>query len=297
MKYAYILLITGTIILMSSLSGCKKEDSNCQPILSIRSGGDYTSNGSYLNNHNAKIGIIADGGGVNITNLVIKVTKNGTTSVLVDQGFNDASIDIAKALQISQGDSLTWTISVMNKDRNSASISFFTRDTTLSYGEIWSYSGIRLGMQNSSLGTFFDPFTGTLYTASTIAGHESSVHILGYYYITSGLPSFTFSSAGDSDAPTYYSAVSGWSTKNYTDWDYVTSVTTASFDAATNDSLLVASFHSGAGFSSRKYKFADAGKVVPFKTTNNKTGLIKVNAITASDADAGYIDFDIKIQK
>jgi hypothetical protein len=83
--------------------------------------------------------------------------------------------------------------------------------------------------------------------------------------------------------------------KNYTDWDYVTIVSTASFDAANNDSLLVASFHSGAGISSRKYKWADVDKVIPFKTTNNKTGLIKVKAI--SGAESGYIDFDLKIQK
>ena len=297
MKHVHVLIIIVAFILFGGLSGCKKDDSESLPTISIKSGGDFTSDGSYLSNHTAKIGIIADGGGKNITNLVIRTTKNGITSVLLDEGSNAASLDLTKVLQISQGDSLTWTISVMNKDRKSASISFFTRDTTLSYGEIWSYSGIRLGMQNSALGTFFDPFTGTLYTPYTVAGHESSVHILGYYYITSGLPSFTFSSAGDSDAPTYYSMISGWGTKNYTDWDYVTSVTTASFDAATNDSLLVASFHSGAGFSSRKYKYADAGKVIPFKTANNKAGLIKVNAITASDEAAGYIDFDIKIQK
>jgi len=278
-----------------AFSGCKKDDETSIPILSIQSATGYTCDGSYLNNHSAKLGIIADGGGTNITNLVIKITKNGTTTTLVDEGHNDATLDITKELQLSQGDSLYWNITVMNKDRQSATVTFFTRDTTLSYGEIWSFSGIRMGMQNSSLGTFFDPFTGTLYTASTIAGHESSVHILGYYYITSGLPSFTFSSAGDSDAPTYYTTVAGWGTKNYTDWDYVTSVTTASFDAATNDSLLVASFHSGAGLSSRKYKFADAGKVVPFKTANNKAGLIKVNAIYG--AESGYIDFDIKIQK
>lgn len=278
-----------------AFSGCKKDDETSIPTLSIKTATGYTCDGSYLNNHSAKLGIIADGGGTNITNLVIKITKNGTTTTLVDEGHNDATLDITKELQLSQGDSLYWNITVMNKDRQSATVTFFTRDTTLSYGEIWSFSGIRMGMQNSSLGTFFDPFTGTLYTASAIAGNESSVHILGYYYITSGLPSFTFSSAGDSDAPTYYTTVASWGTKNYTDWDYVTSVTTASFDAATNDSLLVASFHSGAGFSSRKYKFADAGKVVPFKTANNKAGLIKVNAING--AESGYIDFDIKIQK
>lgn len=297
MKTNFFRLFSLTCILIVVFSGCKKEDSNTQPTISIRSGGDFISDGSYLINHTAKIGIIADGGGENITNLVIKISKNGTTTILTDGGYNLPTLDLTKVLQISKGDSLTWTITVMNKDRNTASISFFTRDTTLSYGEIWSYSGIRLGMQNSTLGSYFDPFTGTVYNSTNVAGHEADVHILGYYYISSGIPSFTFSSAGDEDAPTYLPAMSGWSVKNYTDWDYVTLVSTTSFDAATNDSLLVASFHSGAGISSRKYKWANAGMVIPFKTTNSKAGLIKVNAITSADADAGYINFDIKIQK
>lgn len=291
--FSIILFIIATLILITS--GCKKDDSTVIPTISLKSGSEYMNDGSYLVNHKAKLGIVADGGGENITNLVIKITKNGTTTTLVDEGHNDATLDITKELQLSQGDSLYWNITVMNKDRQSASVSFFTRDTTLSYGEIWSYAGIRMGMQSSTIGSYFDPFTGIVYNATDATTNQSNVHILTYYYLSSGIPSFTFSSAGDSDAPTYLPAMTNWGVKNYTDWDYVTVVSTSTFDACTNDSLLVAAFHSGAGISSRKYKWADAGKVIPFKTANNKTGLIKVNAVNG--AESGYIDFDIKIQK
>lgn len=293
-KYSHCLMVV-SLVLFFGLTSCKKEDQECIPTILIKSGGDLTSNNSYLINHTAKLGIVADGNGENITNLVIKITKNGTTTILVDEGYNSPTLDITKILQLSKGDSLTWDISVMNKDRKSASVSFFTRDTSLSYGEIWSYSNIRLGMQNSTLGSYLDPFSGTVYTSQSVTGNESNIHILGYYYLSSGIPSYTFASAGDQDAPTYLPSMSGWSVKNYTDWDYVTVVSPASFDAANNDSLLVTSFHSGAGISSRKYKWADVDKVIPFKTTNNKTGLIKVKAI--SGAESGYIDFDLKIQK
>jgi hypothetical protein len=292
-NFSIILFIIATLILITS--GCKKDDSTVIPTISLKSGSGYMNDGSYLVNHKAKLGIVADGGGENITNLVIKITKNGTTTTLVDEGHNDATLDITKELQLSQGDSLYWNITVMNKDRQSASVSFFTRDTTLSYGEICSYSGIRMGMQSSTIGSYFDPFTGIAYNATDATTNQGNVHILTYYYLSSGIPSFTFSSAGDSDAPTYLPAMTNWGVKNYTDWDYVTVVSTSTFDACTNDSLLVAAFHSGAGISSRKYKWADAGKVIPFKTTNNKTGLIKVNAINGTES--GYIDFDIKIQK
>ncbi len=295
MKHRLIILSLFFGVLAIILSGCKKEDENSIPTLTIKTSTGYTCDGSFLNNHKAKLGIVADGGGENITNLVIKITKNGNTTTLIDEGHNDATLDITKELQLSQGDSLYWNITVMNKDRQSASVSFFTRDTTLSYGEIWSYAGIRMGMQSSTIGSYFDPFTGTVYNATEATANQGNVHILTYYYLSSGIPSFTFASAGDSDAPTYLPAMTNWSLKNYTDWDYVTVVSTSTFDACTNDSLLVAAFHSGAGISSRKYKWADAGKVIPFKTTNNKTGLIKVNAI--SGAESGYIDFDIKIQK
>ena len=294
MKYAHVLIII-TCVLVSGLTGCKKDDEESLPTISIKTGGDYTSNGSFLSNHTAKIGVIADGGGTNITNLVIKTTKNGVSTTLIDEGHNSPTIDITKIIQLSQSDSLNWNITVMNKDRKTASFSFITRDTSTTYGEIYSFTNIKLGMQNSDYGSFLNPFTNNIYTPSTVGGFESNIHIVGYYYISSGIPSYTFSSAGDQDAPTYLPPIAGWSVKNYTDWDYVTVVSTAQFDATTDDRLLVSSFHSGAGISSRKYKWADVGKVIPFKTINNKTGLIKVNAI--SGAESGYINFDMKIQK
>lgn len=286
-------LFMGLITL--AISSCKKDEKTSTPTISLKNSVEYTSDGSYLLNHKAKIGIVADGCGANITNLTIKIKKSGITTTLLDQGFNDPQIDITKELQISQGDSLCWCITVMNKDRQTASISFNTRDTTLSYGEIWSFSGVRIGMQNSTLGSYYDPFSNHIYTSQDATANQSNVHILGYYYLSSGVPSYTFSSAGDSDAPTYLPTMSNWGVKNYTDWDYATIISMANFNACTNDSLLVAAFHAGAGVSSRKYKWADVGKIIPFKTSNNKTGLIKVNAIGGDDS--GYIDFDIKIQK
>lgn len=288
----YVIL---TVLSVTFLTGCGGDEDQAIPGLVIRNDSDYTCDGSFLKNHVAKLGIIADGNGANITNLVIKIKKNNTEYTILDEGYNSAVLNITKTLQISRGDSLDWTIIVMNRDRKTASVTFFTRDTTKSFREILTFPDIRMGMQNSAEGPFLDPFTGLVYRPSNVSGHENDIHVLGYYYISSGTPSYTFSSPGDQDASSYIPSLSGWSNFNYTDWDYVTVVSEAAFDAAVNDSLLVASFHSGAGISSRKYKWATPGKVIPFKTVNSKIGLIKVKSV--GNTDSGYINFDLKIQK
>lgn len=274
---------------------CNKTEEISIPTLKLKTDSGFTHNGSFVQNHKAILGIEADGGGSNITNLVIKISKNGQCFTILDEGYNQSKMDVTKIIQLSQGDSLNWTISVMNKDRQSASLSFFTRDTSINYGEIFSFQNLQLGMQNSNIGSFLNPFTGIVYNSTDANLLQNDIHVLSYYYISSGTPSFTFSSPGDSDAPTYLPSLSSWTNLNYTDWDYVTQISTDAFDSCSNDSLLIVSFHSGAGISSRKYKWATAGKVIPFKTTNGKVGLIKVNSVSGNES--GYIDFDLKIQK
>ncbi|NVN95136.1 MAG: hypothetical protein HXX18_07635 [Bacteroidetes bacterium] len=278
------------------LWSCSKDDNASLPLLKLKTDVNYTVNGSYLSNHQVKLGIIASGKDANITNLVIKCSGKNFTKTIVDEGCNTDLLQIDKIFTNVWGDSLQWTISVMDHNRNFATLNLITYDTTKAYAPINSYTNIEMGMQNNTtLPQLLNTVNGTLYTLTQGQQSPQLVDVLCYYYVTSGTPSYTFSSAGDSDAPTYYSIISSFNPKNYTDWDYATQITTLAFDNCNNDSLLIASFHSGAGFSSRKYKFADVGKVVPFKTAAGKTGLIKV--ISVSGNESGKIVFDLKIQQ
>jgi len=275
---------------------CKKENNESFPLLNLKTTASYTINHSYLSNHQVKLGIIATGIDANITNLVIRCSGKNFSKTVLDEGSNTEILDIDKIFTNVWGDSLLWTITVMDHNRNFASLSITTYDTCKTYAAIHSFTNIEMGMQNNvTIPQLLNAVNGTLYSFAQGQQNPQSVDILCYYYVSSGLPSYTLSSVGDMDAVTYYSLIAAFNPKNYTDWDYATQLTTIAFDNCTNDSLLVASFHSGAGFSSRKYKFADAGKVVPFKTQGGKIGLIKV--ISVSGNEAGKIVFDLKIQQ
>ncbi len=278
------------------LLSCNKDSNETLPVISLKNNTGYTTNKTYLSNHIIKLGITASGKDANITNLVIKCKGKDFTKTITDEGCNTSFLETDKLFTNVWGDTLQWTITVMDKNRNFASMSIITFDTSKIYAPINSYTNIEMGMQNNaSFPQLLNAVNGSLYSINQGQLNPGLVDVLCYFYVTSGLPSYTFSSAGDSDAPLYYPAVSTFSIKNYTDWDYATQLSTTAFDNCSNDSLLVASFHSGAGFSSRKYKFADAGKVVPFKTASGKTGLIKV--VSVSGNEAGKIVFDLKIQQ
>ena len=85
--------------------------------------------------------------------------------------------------------------------------------------------------------------------------------------------------------------------KNSTLYDYKTSdndlVSEAQFDAAMNDSLLVAGYkpQNVSGLC----KFCYTGKVIPFKTTGGKYGMVKV--IRADETEGGSMEIAVKIQE
>ncbi|MFZ4401780.1 MAG: hypothetical protein ACOYO1_17255 [Bacteroidales bacterium] len=297
MKNRFTILSSVAVLTFTSLFiSCTKEKNQSLPLLSLKTASSYTVNESYLSNHQVKFGIIAKGIDANICNLIIKCSGKNFSKTIIDEGSNKGILEIDKTFTNVWGDSLKWTITVMDHNRNFATLNLITFDTNKTYAAIHSYTNIELGMQNNtSIPQLMNAVSGSLFTLTQGLQTPQSVDILGYYYLTSGTPSYTFSSAGDVDATLYYPQISSFNPKNYTDWDYATQLTTLAFDNCNNDSLLVASFHSGAGFSSRKYKFADAAKVIPFKTAAGKTGLIKVISVTGNES--GKIVFDLKIQQ
>lgn len=289
--YLIVILITNFFVF-----SCKKEAGNILPELKLKSSINYTTDKSYITAHQIKFGILAMGKEANITNLVIKCSGKDFTKTIFDGGYNTSILDIDKSFTNVWGDTLEWTLTVMDKNRNFNTLRLTTYDTSKIYATINHYQNIELGMQNNiTLPQLLNASSGNIYSIAQGQQNAQLIDVLCYYYITSGTPSYTFSSAGDMDAPTYYPAISSFNPKNYTDWDYATQISVAAFDNCNNDSLLIAAFHSGAGFSSRKYKFADAGKVIPFKTAGGKTGLIKV--ISVSGIETGKIVFNLKIQK
>lgn len=288
-------------VLLLVISSCKDDEKANLPSLTLKTGGIYTNDSAYLAlNDSIIIGIIGKGDGINITNLKI-TSRNDSNQIitLVDDGLNAESINIDKILYKGISTKEVLTISIMDRDRNSISkqITVF-KDSTSGFSNIYHHTSIFLGYpSNASYGHYLDPFNGIVYSDSEVAGNEANIHIMSYYYLSSGNPSPTFICPGQDDAASQYPLISGWNVLNTTQYDYHSTdynlISDEEFDACDNDSILIVSFDPQ--YTNPKCKFATSGKIVPFQTANGKYGLIKV--VHADHAADGYMELEIKVQK
>jgi hypothetical protein len=275
------------------LTSCGKQDSHI-PTLVFKTDAQFASDGAIVAyNSPVNIGLVADGGGANITMIRVDVESETGIRTMLDSGANIAVLDWSRAFPKGDGWNETWTITVMNRDRQTATASLhINKDSASTYGLIYSWPSVILGMQgNTSQRNFFDPMNGLSYfPAEVTAVLEPTVDVAFYY---DAADSYTAFSSGCSLSELYYPCFTAWGTRNYTAWDIHTAVTAAAFDQATNDSLLVASYDEVYG--KKKYKFLPVGGVIPFKTAAGKKGLLKV--IAQSGNEAGTIECAIKIQQ
>jgi hypothetical protein len=283
-----------SIIILMLFFSCKKEKTHIFPTIELRTGGEFVSEGAILSEGKPiKFGIIVHKGDAKITNLVVKRVSGTNIRTPLDKGIYVDMIDMIFSDFKDSCKSEEWVISVMDQNRNSASASIhITKSDIISYGEIIYHPSITLGFQNNSeYPHFFDPINGKTYFTMPSVSEQTTTDILVYYFTDGSMPSPTFSSPFEEDAPTYYSELENWTTKNYTLYDFVSKVSTAEFEAANNDSLLIIKYVSG----KRKYKYALENTIFPFKTGVGKLGIIRV--ISADIVDNGKITFAMKIQK
>jgi hypothetical protein len=294
--FAFILILAGF------LSSCKKEESVKSASLILKTGVAYTANDAYVpQGGQIKIGILASGSGTPLTYLKIMRISAYDTITQVDKGIYIESEGMDADYTFSK-DTTTyeiWQILVMNADRDTA-VKFLTvfKGEGTNYGAINYFPSITLSFQNSTTySRFLDIDNGLSYSENTVPGHESDIDLLCYYYVTSGLPSPSFTCPGYTAAVGYYPILNSWTIKNTTLYDYNTSdndlISATQFDSASNDSLLVTAYKPGKVSGNCKYCYT--GKIVPFKTQAGKYGLIKV--IHADETETGSIKVSIKVQK
>jgi hypothetical protein len=173
------------------------------------------------------------------------------------------------------------------------------KDPNSSWGGIFEFDRIVMGYQdNAALGHFLVPSQGKVYFADSAALNQTVIDIVVYYYDDAGTPSPTLSSPGETGGGilAYYPQLESWTTLRFTKYDISVDgdpIPVATFDGCHNDSALILSYDDVWG--KRKFKWADAGKVIPFMTATGKKGLIKV--LSADHDPAGKIEFALKIQQ
>ncbi len=297
-----LLLIFLLPLLFVMLSGCQKESDSQPPLVLLKTGSSYTPDRSIVAVGGAiRLGIEATGMNANITNLVVKkIMPDGTVKVVLDSGMNVMGFSLDRTFFQSVEPEARWTVQVMDKNRLFATtaITIF-KDPNSTWGGIFEYAGLTMGYQdNTAYGHYLDPATGKCYFADTASLNQSSIDVVAYYFNDDNLPSPTFSSPGEQGGAitAYYPELSTWTTLRYTKWDVSVDgdpIPVSVFDACHNDSTLIVSYDDVWG--KRKFKYADAGKVIPFMTATGKRGLIKV--ISADHTTSGKIVFDLKIQQ
>ena len=288
-KLALLVLIPGLLAFFS----CSNDKEHTPSVL-FKVGSPYSPDGSTIAfNDPVVVGITADGGGANITMIKVTVESESGVRTLLDSGTNVPVLDWSRSFPKGDGWNETWTFTVMNRDRQLASASMrFYKDSASTYGQITTYPSVILGMQsNTTQPNFFDPVNGLSYLPSGVNSAIEPTLDVAMYYDPSD--SYTVFSPGCALSEDYYPCFSSWTTRNYTAWDIHTVVSAVAFDAAVNDSLIVASYDEVYG--KKKYKFMLTGGVIPFKTAAGKKGLLKV--ISESGNESGTVECAIKIQK
>lgn len=285
----------------SLFHSCTKEPVR-HTTLFLKTGVAYTSNGDYIpTGGKIRIGILASGGGAALTYIRIDRITSEDTTIQLDRGiYADSSgfeADFIFSKDTAQYEH--WRVLMMNADRDTAMLSFTVfRGQGSSLGEITYFPSVVIGFQeNIQFGNFLDADAGQVYSHSSVSGKESDIDILGYYYVTSGLPSPSLSCPGYTAASGHYPELNSWPVKNTSLYDYKSTdnnlISIEQFEAAENDSLLVTAYKPDKVSGNCKYCYT--GKVIPFKTAIGKYGLIKV--IRADQTENGSMELAIKIQK
>jgi hypothetical protein len=225
---------------------------------------------------------------------------------MMDTGMYNSNLNLNLIFYQNVETQATWVFTVMDKNRMSSSISMVIyKDPNSTYGGIYYFPSITVGYQSNTMyGNFFDPYTGQVYSTDSATANQTKVNMLFYYELTNTPPCPVLSSPGEMDngsldAETYYPCIANWTTRNYTAWDISydngtnTPLTPSDFNAAENDSLLIVSYHPVWG--KMKFRYAYAGKIVPFQTTTGKFGLIYI--IRADSSATGIMQLAVKIQQ
>jgi hypothetical protein len=302
-----IILSTLIIFLLAFLAiaipACTSEDNpETYPFIILGQGDEFTIDGEYVPvGGQMKFALSAVGGGPAITNLRVRRILENSTITELDKGMYIATggLDTTLVYVKSDADQETWSFFIQNENRDTSSV-FITiyKGEGSAYGAINYYPSITLGYsENDQFSHFLDLKSGIVFSEDNVSGHEQDIDLAAFYYITSGKSSPTLTCPAYPSAQTYYPMFESWSVKNSTLYDYYTSdnnlVSISQFDAAENDSLLVAGYKPQNVSGLCKYCLTD--KIIPFKTANGKYGMVKV--IRADESNSGSMEIAIKIQQ
>jgi hypothetical protein len=284
------------LIIVFGIFSCKKEYKGSPPTIQLRTDSGYVyKNDTVYIGKTFNVGIIATKGNVNITNLIIEVSNNNSTSRYLDTGLNAASLVENETIIKGLSPKDTWTFIVRDKDGSSASISFNVfANPNSTFGPVITIPSIIMGAQNNtSIGSFLDIKNVIVYNLQQAFNVQDSIQMLYYYDSIQGNAN-TIASPNANIDPSVFTgtyALANWTILNET--RYVqTTFTDADFVNCNNDSLLIATFNEP--LSKRKAKNLAVGNIYVFETGDGKLGMFEVLNVVGSES--GTIEIKVKMQ-
>ena len=278
---------------------CEKDENidYTDPSIKIVNGDGYVSVDSTIGvGQSFTVAVHAEWNGQHhLMNLIARLNGDDYMSLGVFKETYDHEIEITKGFD----DIEEWEFIIRDYAGNSASTNLtITKDPNIRYGEIDEFLNIQLGAQNSTeYGSFFSFSNGLIYDLESAYRYQQLINMAYVYDNYDAFEESIITSPGGNldDAYTSEFGVVNWETRNTIRYARDKSnITVEEFNAAANDSILIANTFSYTN-GGRKTKYLATDDIYVFVTDDNRTGIFKV--ISTSGTDNGYIIIDIKLEK
>ncbi len=290
-------LIAFFILLVMVVGSCTKTNNpGVPPVIGFITDSGMVSNDTTLQlGGSYRIGLSAFGEDYNLTNLIIKI-ETSENEVFLDTGMNTPALKYYKTIVKGPAISERWTFIIRDRDGQSSQISHtISLDTnTVAYGDITEYENISLGAQFSEVDGFMSLTNGNTYNMEEAYDNQGIIDLC-YYYDVVDTDENTISSPGGNISEQIFSGEfwpGNWEVRITTRFK-TTELTIDNFEAANNDSLLIAAYGTTDG--KRKAKNMKTGDIFSFRNSDGLIGLFHVE--TVEGQENGSVNISIKIQK
>jgi hypothetical protein len=294
MKKRTLKTLMGIAMIILIAAACEKSEDKVPPTINLIAEEGYVHSDTVLaSGDDIRLKVQMQKGDLNITNFLIDVYTN-TVSRYFDTGMNTEYI-IWEGLFIKTPAAVEeWKFLVYDREGNATATGISIRlDTSAQYASLTSYSPVDFGAQdNQQFGGCYDIADSSMYFHFDVALDQelqSKIDMLSYY---DDIDQSTISSSGANIEEGIFPVnPADWTHKNTTRY-FKTSLGVDDFNAAVNDSIILANYDEGEA--KRKAKNLAADDIYTFRTESGRMGIFKVNAVTGG-VD-GNINISLKTQ-
>jgi hypothetical protein len=292
-----LIILTGLVF-----ASCSKDEDPNPPTINFKGGTHVGTGMEYIDGDvtlsvasQFMVGITASSASdANLKNIkVVRDFENVITITQFDSTFNASNfaIDIIFLAYPTAGTEV-WTFTATDKNDKQTSISFTITTEEISSGII-EYNDKLLGSHQSSNGSSFASFDGSVYSLADAKANADKVDFL-YFYGATNLA--TIAAPDDATAATvFFDATNGlqtWSVLNNTRFT-LTDMTPEEYNGVLNSASLIVIVNNANPTESKVNQLA-VDDVVAFKTAAGKYGMFIVTNLV--EGAAGDIEISVKIE-